>query len=145
MTGDQIYLLRKSFKRIEQHSQVAALVFYRRLFELDPSLRPLFKGDIEEQSGKLIDMLALALSLSAWPDGLRTELRELGARHATYGVREEHYQTVGQCLLDMLAEVLAEEFTPATRQAWTEFYSFMADTMKQGAAQAISIPRSADF
>ena len=49
MTGDQIYLLRKSFKRIEQHSQVAALVFYQRLFELDPRLRPLFKDNIEEQ------------------------------------------------------------------------------------------------
>ena len=138
MTGDQIYLLRKSFKRIEQHSQVAALVFYQRLFELDPRLRPLFKDNIEEQSAKLIEMLALALSLSERPDGLRTELCELGARHATYGVRDEHYQTVGQAMLDMLACVLAEDLTPAALQAWTDFYAFMAATMKQGAAQAAS-------
>ena len=145
MTGDQIYLLRKSFKRVERHKEVAALVFYRRLFELDPKLRPLFKGDIEEQSAKLIEMLALALSLSERPEGLETELRELGARHATYGVRDEYYQTVGQAMLDMLANVLAEELTPATQQAWTDFYAFMAATMMQGAARAAASRRSADF
>jgi len=131
MTDDQVYLLRKSFNRVERQSRVAALIFYRRLFELDPSLRPLFKTDIEEQSGKLMDMLGLVLSLSERPERLRAELRELGARHVGYGVRNEYYETVGRALLDMFAQVLAEEFTPATRAAWTEFYKFMAGTMTQ--------------
>src|SRR5262245_47506068 len=131
MTGDQVYLLRKSFHRVEQQSRVAALVFYRRLFELDPSLRPLFKTDIEVQSAKLMDMLGLVLSLSEHPERLRTELSELGARHVGYGVRNEYYETVGRALLDMFAQVLGEDFTPATRTAWTEFYKFMAATMTE--------------
>jgi len=131
MTDDQVYLLRKSFHRVEQQSRVAALVFYRRLFELDPRVRPLFKTDIEEQSGKLMDMLGLVLSLSERPERLRTELRELGARHVGYGVRNEHYETVGRALLDMFAQVLAEDFTPPIRSAWTEFYKFMANAMKE--------------
>jgi len=131
MTGDQVYLLRKSFQRVEQQSQVAALIFYRRLFELAPSLRPLFKTEIEVQSAKLMNMLALVLSLSERPEHLKTELRELGSRHVGYGVRNEYYETVGRALLDMFAQVLGEDFTPATRTAWTEFYKFMAATMTE--------------
>lgn len=134
MTGEQIYLLRKSFRLIEEQSHVAALVFYRRLFELDPGLRRLFKTNIEDQSRKLIDMLALVLSLSERPERLQTELCELGARHATYGVREEYYESVGRALLAMLAEVLGAGFTPAVQDAWTKFYDFIAETMKSGAA-----------
>lgn len=136
MTADQIHLLRKSFGRVEQQAQVAALVFYRRLFELDPSLRPLFKTNIEEQAARLMDMLALALSLTNRPGALETELIESGIRHAGYGARDEHYVTVGQAMLDMLAEVLGNDFTPATREAWVAFYTYTAETMKRGAAQA---------
>ena len=135
MNGAQVYLLRKSFNRLEKQAHVAALAFYRRLFELDPNLRPLFKTDIEEQARKLMEMLAFALSMSERPGALAMELRELGARHVTYGVRAQHYETVGQALIEMLAEVLAGDFTPAVREAWAEFYWFMTEAMKQGASQ----------
>src|SRR5436309_3317242 len=133
MTAEQIHLLRKSFDAVEAQAHVAALVFYRRLFSLDPSLRPLFKGSIEEQSRKIIDMLGLALSLSGNPGALEEELRQLGARHQTYGVRNEHYDVVGRAMLEMLADVLRAEFTPAVHEAWAKFYNFMAETMKSGA------------
>jgi hemoglobin-like flavoprotein len=136
MTAEQIHLLRKSFDAIERETHVAALVFYQRLFALDPSLRPLFKRGIEEQSRKLMDMLGLAVSLATSPAVLERELRELGARHHGYGVRLEHYETVGRALLEMLAEVLDAEFTPPVRETWTGFYQFMARTMQAGAAAA---------
>lgn len=134
MTADQIHLLRKSFAQVEAKAQVAALVFYRRLFELEPELRQMFRAPIEEQGRKLMDMLALALSMVARPGALETELRDLGVKHVEYKVQEAHYVTVGRALLDMLEEILGSEFTPATREAWTEFYAYMADTMKAGAA-----------
>jgi len=136
MTAQQIHLLRTSFALIERETHVAALVFYQRLFTLDPSLRPLFKRGIEEQSRKLMDMLGLAVSLTTKPGALESELRELGARHHGYGVRQEHYDTVGRALLEMLAEVLDAEFTPPVREAWTEFYQLIARTMQAGAAAA---------
>lgn len=136
MTADQIHLLRKSFGRVEEQAQVAALVFYRRLFELNPKLRPLFKTDIESQAAKLMDMLGLALSLTSRPGALEVELMESGKRHAGYGAREEDYATVGQAMIGMLEEVLGKEFTPATRDAWLAFYTYTSDTMKRGAAQA---------
>lgn len=136
MTPDQIHLLRRSFARVEPQAPLAALEFYRLLFEMAPGVRPLFKSDIEEQSDKLMEMIGLAVNLTDRPDTLETELRELGARHLDYGTRDEHYAVVGAALLGMLAKVLGDEFTPATREAWTEFYGFMADVMKQGAAEA---------
>lgn len=136
MKPDQIHLLRRSFARLEPHATIAALAFYRRLFELAPQVRPLFKNDIESQSAKLMDMIALAVSLTDRPESMAAELRELGARHLDYGTRDEHYAVVGAALLDMLAETLGDEFTPATKAAWTGFYGHLAGEMRRGAAMA---------
>lgn len=136
MKLDQIHLLRRSFARLEPHATIAALAFYRRLFELAPQVRPLFKSDIESQSAKLMDMIALAVSLTDRPASMEAELRELGARHLEYGTKDEHYAVVGAALLDMLAETLGDEFTPATKAAWTGFYGIIANEMMKGAAMA---------
>ncbi len=136
MTPGQVHLIRKSFAELSRHDHVAALVFYRRLFEIDPALRPLFKNDIEEQSRKLLDMLGVLIAMLERPMGLEMELKAMGARHAGYGVRDEHYATVGRALLDMLAEVLDTRFTPETRAAWTALYQAVETLMKEGAVQA---------
>lgn len=135
MTPDQVHLIRKSFAELSYHNHVAALVFYRRLFQLDPELRPLFTGDIEEQSRKLMEMLGALIAMLERPVGLEIELRAMGARHAGYGVKDPHYATVGAALIDMLAETLGEKFTPETRDAWLELYGAVESAMKAGAAE----------
>lgn len=136
LTVDQIHLLRRSFDRVEARPVVAALIFYRRLFHRDPSLRALFKTDIEAQAAKLIEMLGCSLSLLEQPTQLADMLERLGARHAGYGVREEHYATVGTALLDMLDEVLGNAFTSPVREAWSSHYGNVADSMMRGARMA---------
>lgn len=136
MTPQQVHLIRKSFAVLSRTDHVAALVFYRRLFEIDPALRPLFKDDIEEQSRKLLEMLAVLIAMLERPLGLELELKAMGLRHAGYGVKDEHYATVGRALLDMLAEVLGKSFTPEVREAWTALYGAVESLMKEGAAQA---------
>jgi hemoglobin-like flavoprotein len=133
MNPQQKYLIRKSFGALDPHGAIPGLVFYRRLFELDPSLRRLFKSDIEVQSGKLLDMLGVLISHLERTSLLEAELRLMGQRHATYGVQTEHYETVGRALLGMLAEVLGKEFTPEVREAWTALYAAVADAMLAGA------------
>lgn len=139
MTPVQVHLIRKSFAELSRHDHVAALVFYRRLFEIDPGLRPLFTNDIEEQSRKLLDMLAVLIAMLERPLGLELELKAMGLRHVEYGVKEEHYATVGGALLDMLGEVLGAKFTPEVREAWTLLYGAVESLMKEGAAQADSM------
>lgn len=134
LTAEQTYRIRKTFATVERQSRVAALVFYQRLFELDPALRPLFKGDIEIQAEKLMEMLSGALSLLERPEEFTRVLEGLGARHVAYGVKTRHYETVGEALLDMLGKVLGPEFTAETRGAWLALYQTIAEIMLRGAA-----------
>jgi hemoglobin-like flavoprotein len=133
MTPRQIQLVRSTLAEAARHQEVAALVFYRRLFELDPALRPLFKSDIQEQAKKLTDMLAALVGMLDDTKNLLSELRAMGARHAGYGVKDAHYATVGTALLDMLAVTLGRQFTPEAREAWTVLYGAVEATMKAGA------------
>jgi hemoglobin-like flavoprotein len=136
MTHEQVHLIRKSYAELSRHDHIAALVFYRRLFEIDPSLRPMFVNDIEQQAKKLIDMLGALIAMLERPLGLDMELRAMGARHAGYGVKDDHYATVAEALLDMLAEVLGDKFTAETKTAWVTLYGAVEATMKRGAHEA---------
>lgn len=133
MTPEQIYLVKSSFQKVLPLSETAANLFYGKLFELDPSLRPLFKGDIKEQGRKLMDTLnVLVQSL----DKLQTILgavQKLGERHVAYGVQNKHYETVGTALLWTLEQGLGKDFTAETKQAWVETYSLVASAMQDAA------------
>lgn len=132
MTPRQVHLVRTSFAELSRHQHVAALVFYQKLFELDPALRPLFKNDIEEQSRKLMAMLGSLIAMLEGQAGLEEELRAMGERHAGYGVRDEHYATVGAALLGMLDATLDRNFTPEMRGAWLALYGAVETFMKAG-------------
>lgn len=137
MTPHQIQLIRRTFALVAPIANIAALAFYKRLFELDPSLRFLFRSDIEEQATKLMQMLAAAVRLLEKPETLIPVLEDLGRRHVGYGVRDEHYDTVGEALLWMLGETLGPDFSPAAREAWAALYGLVATTMKRAAAASI--------
>ena len=139
MTPHQIQLIRRTFGLVAPIANIAALAFYKRLFELDPSLRYLFRSDIEEQATKLMQMLAAAVRLLEKPETLVPVLEDLGRRHVHDGVRDEHYDTVGEALLWMLAETLGTDFSPAAREAWASLYTLVATTMKRAAAASIVI------
>ena len=87
--------VRLSFARLQPAADVAARTFYAHLFQAHPELRPLFKGDLQAQGAKLMDMLATAVALLTRPWGLAPVLRRLGERHAGYGVQPWHYRAVG--------------------------------------------------
>lgn len=137
MTVKTIHSLRTSFARVESLGHVAGLIFYKRLFQQAPHLRPMFPDAIEDQSKKLMDVLASALSMLEQPEGLRITLEQLGARHVDYGVKPEHYEMVGVALLDMLASVLGRDFTPGLRGAWASLYGEIASAMLAGAARVV--------
>jgi hemoglobin-like flavoprotein len=136
VTPTEINLVKDSFRRVLPIADQAAALFYARLFELDPSLRPLFRGDMAEQGRKLMTMIATAVQALERLDTIVPVVRQLGARHAGYGVKEEHYATVGAALLWTLEKGLGPEFTPAVRNAWTSVYSLLANTMMDAARHA---------
>jgi hemoglobin-like flavoprotein len=136
MTPSNIALVKNSFHQITPIADQAAALFYARLFELDPSLRPLFRGDMRAQGQKLMTMIATAVAALEHIETIIPVVRQLGARHVAYGVREEHYGTVGAALLWALEKGLGPEFTPAVRDAWTSTYTLLANTMIDAAKSA---------
>jgi hemoglobin-like flavoprotein len=136
MTGEQITLVRESFEQVLPIADAAAALFYARLFDRDPKLERLFEGDIAEQGRKLMQMLGVAVRSLDRLDQLLPALHALGARHVGYGVREEHYETVGGALLWTLKKGLGDSFTPEVKAAWAEVYAALAGAMKAGAAAA---------
>ncbi|MBX3290430.1 MAG: hemin receptor [Acidobacteria bacterium] len=135
MTDKQINLVKASFERVEPAAEEAAVLFYVRLFELDPDLRPLFKSNIREQGIKLMQMIGLAVNGLDRLEDLVPAVRALGVRHAEYGVEDRHYDTVAEALLWTLEKALGADFTAETKEAWTTVYTLLAETMKDAAAQ----------
>jgi hemoglobin-like flavoprotein len=129
-------LVQTSFAQVRPIADAAAALFYSRLFELDPTLRPLFKGPIEEQGRKLMEMLGLAIKGLDRPEALLPALAALGRRHAGYGVNEHDYETVGEALLWTLEQGLGPSFTPQVQEAWAALYRFVADTMRAACVTA---------
>ena len=114
----------------------AAALFYGRLFDLDPSLRPMFKRDMEEQGRMLMQVIGVAVASLDRLETLVPVLRDLGRRHGDYGVRDAHYDTVAEALLWTLQTGLGDKFTPEVREAWVTVYGVLAGTMQAGAAAA---------
>jgi hemoglobin-like flavoprotein len=129
MTPEQILLVRNTFAKVEALGDRAAVLFYDRLFDLDPSLRPLFRGDLAVQRAKLMAALRTVIGALDRLDKILPAVRDLGRRHAHYGVEPEHYATVGSALIWTLEQGLGPEFTTATRRAWIAAYSMLAWTM----------------
>ena len=136
MTPDQKHLVRSSLAKVAPIAPAAAAMFYDRLFELDPGLRPLFHGDMEEQGRKLMAMIATAVANLDTLDAIVPAVRNLGRRHAAYGVRDADYDTVAEALLWTLERGLGSEFDDATREAWAQCYGILAAEMKSAAQRA---------
>ena len=117
MTEQQIGLVQSSFEQVAPMAEIAAELFYSKLFDLDPSLRHLFRGDQKEQGRKLMSMLAVAVRGLAKLDAILPAVHALGRRHVKYGVTDEHYTTVGTALLWTLEQGLGPAFGRLSRRA----------------------------
>ena len=134
MTNQQIKLVQDSFKQVLPIAETAAQLFYARLFELDPDLELLFKGNLTEQGRKLMQMLGLAVNSLDRMEQLLPVVRSLGTRHVVYGVRDKDYDTVGQALLWTLRKGLGESFTPDVEAAWSNVYATLTSEMQSASA-----------
>lgn len=138
MSPHEIALVKESFAKVAPIADQAAAIFYARLFELDPSLRAMFHGNMAEQGRKLMQMIGLAVGELDRLDQLAPAVRQLGLRHAAYRVRDEHYYTVGEALLWTLAKGLGDAFTAEMQSAWAKVYWILAETMKAGARDGLA-------
>jgi nitric oxide dioxygenase len=129
MTPEQVKLVQQSFGQVAPIADKAAEIFYGRLFEISPAVKPLFHGDMAEQRRKLVAALAAVVSgLSDLPSVLPVA-SALAKRHVGYGVRPEHYPVVGEALLWTLARGLGAQWNHQLADAWTAAYATLSGYM----------------
>jgi hemoglobin-like flavoprotein len=136
VTPNQINLIQESWTKVEPIADAAAGLFYGRLFELDPSIRPLFAhADIDKQGKILMQTLTVVVKSLDKLETIVPAVQALGRRHAGYGVRSADYETVGSALLWTLEQGLGSAFDDDTREAWTVAYQTLAGVMLESAEE----------
>lgn len=136
MTPKQIELVQETYAEVRADAEGATRLFYSKLFERHPSLREMFAEDMAEQQRRLTQMIGVAVANLHCVDALLPALHHLGRRHLDYGVRDAHFDLVGEALLEALAEVFGPRFTVDVREAWAAAYGTLAGAMKGAAREA---------
>ena len=134
MTPEEIKMVKASWAKVVPISDQAAELFYGRLFEVYPEVKPLFKSDMKEQGRKLMAMIGTAVNGLDNLEPLLGAVKDLGKRHVDYGVKDEDYDKVAECLIWTLNQELGDEFTDELEAAWVKTYTAVADVMKDGAS-----------
>ena len=132
----EIACIRNGFNAVAADADRFTADFYARLFELAPTLRPLFPDDLSSQRDKLKHMLGMLVAGLDRPAALKPSLAALGDRHRSYGVVKADFIVVGQALLDTLSLHLGEQFGHAQRSAWTALYTRIMAIMTMGTVRA---------
>ena len=137
MTPDQKRVLRETWRQVAPMDDAAAELFYRRLFRIDPTVRPLFATtDMTAQREKLMETLTAVVQGLDHFEALLPAIQDLGRRHVGYGTTDAHYDSVGQALLWTLEQALGEGWTPEVAAAWAEAYGTVAKIMRDAAREA---------
>jgi hemoglobin-like flavoprotein len=137
MTPDQIALVQQSFAKVVPIREAAAALFYDRLFAIDPSTRPLFRGDMAVQGAMLMAALATIVRSLENLEPMLDRIRALAQRHVGYGVTDAHYASVGAALLWTLEQGLGADWTAEVKEAWAAAYQTLSSTMMAAAAEPL--------
>jgi hemoglobin-like flavoprotein len=135
MTTRQIKLVEDSWDYIITNTEEAGNLFYTRLFEQSPALRPLFKENMREQERKLISLITFAVSKVNNLDEIANDVIALGTRHKGYGVKADYYNDVATALLWTLEQGLGGQWNDELKEAWTTLYVTLAGIMTKAPAK----------
>lgn len=130
MNQTQVQLVQQSFAKVAPIAEKAAELFYGRLFEIAPQVKPMFKStDMAEQGKKLMQTIGLAVNGLSNLEAIVPVVQQLGVKHIDYGVKEEHFPIVADALLWTLEQGLGDDWNEEVKEAWVTAYTILATTM----------------
>jgi len=129
MDSDQLRLVLNSLPLISPLADPIARSFYAHLFEIAPSAKKLFTGDMDRQGSMLMTSLSLAVNGLSNIDDVMPSVQALGERHYSYGVKREHFQPALESFIWALGQHLGDQFTPELKEAWTTAFKTLTDAM----------------
>lgn len=113
---------------------------YDVMFTEHPELRSMFPDDLGAQRARFAEEFAAMIDGLADLEAFEERGRNLGRRHARYGVRTEHYPIVREVFVTAVAVHLGEEFTAEDRKAWSAAYDLISTVMQKGAEELDALP-----
>ncbi|MGH1351788.1 MAG: globin domain-containing protein [Methyloligellaceae bacterium] len=132
MTPEQTKLVQDSFMLLKRCPRDPAELFYKRLFEIAPQVRPLFPDNMDEQKIKFFMMLNSTILNLKNLDILVPSIKAMGRRHVGYGVTVDQFGAVKNAFFWTLEEALGEWYSADVRDAWIATYTALEGTMKAG-------------
>jgi hemoglobin-like flavoprotein len=130
MTPQQIAHVKNTWAMVASlNPETVGGLFYNRLFEIAPQLRPMFRGPIPEQSKKLLTMIGYVINKLDKLEDIIDEVGKMAQRHVQYGVKADHYNIVAEALLWTLEQGLGEHWTEEVKEAWILCYTTLANAM----------------
>ena len=135
-----VQLLRDSFELVTAREPALIARFYEILFARYPQSRRLFgRNSRPAQEKMLAGALVAVLDHIEDAEWFVTTLGALGAKHVEYGVTEEMYGWVGECLLAAIAEAAGPHWSPELEAAWSGAYAAISGAMIEGARSATTL------
>ncbi len=129
MTPIQIDLVQSSFAKVAPIPDTAAALFYGRLFEIAPELKPLLRGDMAEQGRKPMMTLGVVVNGLKNLDAVLPAAKALAVKHVGWGVKAADYAPVGEALIWTLDKGLGPDFTAEVKNAWLAAYGALSGVM----------------
>ena len=134
LSDREVKLLRHSFARLARRYNVIACLIFDRLFELDPTLRPLFPDDMRDRNRKLMETIALIVQRLDQPAAVALLVRQLGQRYDVDYVLRQHHAAFGEALLWGLRYGLVTGYNDEVEQSWVRLYALLrALALERGA------------
>jgi len=138
LTAEQISIIKATASVVGNHARDITGVFYPLLFERYPQVQAYFNQTHQIQ-GTQREALAQALVAYA------THIDELGQlseavslithKHCSLNIQPEHYDLVGECLMEAIGRVLGAAVTTEVADAWSAAYGQLADMLINAEAQ----------
>jgi nitric oxide dioxygenase len=129
MTQQQIKLVEFTWDNVMSNTHEAGVIFYGKLFELNPNLKLLFKEDYRAQARELVALITFVVHKLTSIEEITDDVKSLGLRHRTYNVKPEYYTDVGAALLWTLQQVLGEQWNEEIKNAWQAVYDHLSSIM----------------
>ncbi|MFZ6771906.1 NO-inducible flavohemoprotein [Undibacterium sp. SXout7W] len=125
-------LIKATIPVLREHGVTLTRHFYARMFTHNPELKSIFNQG-NQQNGSQQQALAMAVLAYAEhienPGVLQPVLTMVANKHASLGIRAEHYPIVGKHLLASIREVLGDAANDELIAAWAAAYGQLADIL----------------
>jgi hemoglobin-like flavoprotein len=132
LTPEAIQAVRAGFARIAPIREEIGGLFYGKLFEMDPGLRPLFGDNLEAQSRMLMTAIQMVIDSLDSPENVARHLSEVGRRHGAYGAQMRDFDTFGAALIWSLQQGLGPDYTPQFETGWVGAFDLIRNVMRGG-------------